>query len=44
MVGFNPDYVPSQVYSLVADNIRLSEIIQNKKEAAQYGVDHLEIG
>ena len=41
MGGLNPDVVPSNVLSLLTDNIRLSEIKRNKEEAEAYGVDHL---
>jgi hypothetical protein len=40
MIGFNPNYSPVNVYTLVVDNIRLSEIKDDPAEARQYGVDH----
>ena len=41
IVGFNPSYKPNTVYTLIVDNIRLSEIKEDPKEARDYGVDHL---
>lgn len=41
LVGFNSDFQPNQVYSLIVDNLRLSEIKDDPTEAKQYGVDHL---
>lgn len=41
MGGLNPDHNPSNVYNLVADNIRLNEIKSNKGEAHRYGVEYL---
>lgn len=42
MAGFNePDYSPMSCYSLVIDNIRLTEIKNNPSEAKKFGVDHL---
>ena len=41
MIGFNANYSPVNVYTLVVDNIRLSEIKDDPAEARQYGVDHL---
>ncbi len=41
MGGLNPDHNPANVYNLIADNIRLSEIKNNKKEAYKYGVEYL---
>jgi len=40
MIGFNSNYSPVNVYTLVVDNIRLSEIKDDPAEARQYGVDH----
>ena len=41
MIGFNHRYSPVNVYTLLVDNIRLSEIKDDPAEARQYGVDHL---
>lgn len=42
MAGFNaPSYVPMSCYSLIVDNIRLTEIKNNPKDAKKYGVNHL---
>ena len=41
IVGFNADFMPHQVYNLIVDNLRLSEIKEDPKEAREYGVDHL---
>ena len=41
MAGFNVDYQPLSVYNLVVDNIKLSEIKDDPKEAKEYGVDYL---
>jgi hypothetical protein len=40
MIGFNHTYSPQTVYTLLVDNIRLSEIKDDPAEARQYGVDH----
>ena len=39
MIGFNHTYSPQTVYTLLVDNIRLSEIKDDPAEARQYGVD-----
>jgi triacylglycerol lipase len=41
MIGFSHDFKPVNVYSLLVDNIKLSEIKSNQQEARNYGVDHL---
>jgi hypothetical protein len=41
LVGFNPDFFPSNLYNLVIDNIRLSEIKRNPQEAYDRGLSHL---
>lgn len=41
MVGFNVDYTPNQVYNLIADNVKLTEIKNDPENAKVYGVDHL---
>jgi hypothetical protein len=41
MVGFNADHIPSNVYNLVIDNIKLNEVLHDKDEAKRFGVDHL---
>ena len=41
MVGFNADFFPVSIYNLVADNIRLTEILKDKEEAKLYGVDSI---
>ena len=41
MVGFNPEFKPINVYSLLIDNIKLCEIKNNAKEARAFGVDQL---
>lgn len=33
MVGFNADYNPTQVYNIIADNIKLCEVKNNEQEA-----------
>lgn len=39
MAGFNADFFPVSVYNLVADNIRVSEILNDSEEAKLYGID-----
>jgi hypothetical protein len=41
LVGFNADFKPYTVYNMVVDNLRLSEIKEDPREAKEYGVDHL---
>ncbi len=41
IAGFNSEFQPSQLYTLIVDNLRLSEIKDDPAEAKQYGVDHL---
>lgn len=41
VVGFNPDYLPYTIYTMLVDNLRLSEIKDDPREAREYGVDAL---
>ena len=41
MGGLNPDHFPTNVYNLVSDNIRLNEVMKDKEESYQFGVDQL---
>ena len=39
MAGFNSNYKPRTVYSLLIDNLRVQEIKEDPREAREYGVD-----
>lgn len=41
LVGFAPEHNPANVFNLVADNARLSEIRDDPELSYNYGVDHL---
>jgi len=41
MIGFAPDFKPYNVYNLLVDNIKLSEIKNDVEESKRYGVDYL---
>lgn len=41
MVGFNIDHNPTNVYNLVVDNIKLTEVLRDEEEAKKFGVDNL---
>jgi hypothetical protein len=41
MAGFNVDIPPTNVYNLLVDNIKVTEIKNDPKEAKNYGLDHL---
>ena len=41
MAGFNYNLNPAHVYSLLIDNIKMSEVMSDPVEAKRYGVDYL---
>lgn len=41
MGGLNPNHFPINIYNLLTDNIRLNEVMKNKEESFQYGVENL---
>lgn len=41
IVGFNAENMPHTIYGAIVDNLRLSEIKDDRAEAKHYGVDHL---
>jgi len=41
VMGFQPSHNPANVFNLVADNTRVSEIKNDKTLSYDYGVDHL---
>jgi hypothetical protein len=39
MAGFNSGYQPRTVYNLLVDNLRMAEIMEDPREARDYGVE-----
>lgn len=39
MAGFNSNYEPRTVYNLLIDNLRAAEIMEDPREARDYGLD-----
>jgi len=39
IAGFNSEYQPRTVYNLLVDNLRMAEIMEDPREARDYGVD-----